>query len=488
MSPLTKRPGALRPFLTAGAALLAACSSARGQLAIAESVESISDPPTLPGHPRDPRGGPPRRHDPDEELAQRSREPETSEEPALRDWFGEHGRPWWEWEHAAGDLGGFRTGLEDAGLSLHVSYTLDWSTVLSGGVSRRAATNSLLDVALEANLETLAGIPGGTAFLNFYSTDGRGQGKAGEFQTWSNAETERNVDQIAELWYQQALFDDRLRFKLGKFDANSEFAFVESAGEFLNASAGFSPTIAFFPTFPEPATGLAGFFDIAPWLYVGAGVFDGAAGDGFRTGGSGPATFFSDDESSDWFIIAETGARWDALDGNAQGAWLGRGRAAFGAWTQTGTLERFDGATQSSTRGFYLLAEQQIWASQGGASPEPDADPAGADRGLWFFFQVGVADDEIADVGKHFGVGLSLLGTFPDRQDDAAGVYFTWADLSDDPGAGFDADESVLECFYRLQLTPWISVKPDLQVIWNPGGDSSIDTTVVGGLRFEIVF
>lgn len=477
-------PGAI----CAAALAVAAGPSAHGQLATAESSEYSDPPPALPGHSREARGGPDRPH---EHPAPGSRaatdEPGPSEAPALRDWIG--GRPWPEWDHALGDVAGVRTALEEAGLSVHASYILDWSTVFTGGVRRTAATDSIFDFAVEADLERMLGLAGASAFLNFYSTDGRGQGRAGDFQGWSNIETAENDDQIGELWFQQELLDGRLRLKFGKIEANSEFMFVESAGEFLNSSGGFSPTSGFLPTYPDPAMGLVAFLRPTDRLYLGAGVFDGAAGDGFRTGPSGPATFFSDDRSSDWFIIAEAGVRWDALPlVDAGEAALRRGRAAIGGWLQTGTLERFDGSTDAGTRGLYLLIEQQLWARHPAAAGASGQAAEGADRGLWMFAQFGRSDDRVVEAGTHVGVGLSLLGTFGGRDDDAAGVYWSWVDLSDDPDAGFAEDESVLELFYKLQITPWISVKPDVQIIWNPGGDPNVDTAVVGAIRFEIVF
>lgn len=37
-------------------------------------------------------------------------------------------------------------------------------------------------------------------------------------------------------------------------------------------------------------------------------------------------------------------------------------------------------------------------------------------------------------------------------------------------------------------VTPAVSLTPDLQIIVNPGGDSSVDTAIVASIRLEIVF
>lgn len=46
--------------------------------------------------------------------------------------------------------------------------------------------------------------------------------------------------------------------------------------------------------------------------------------------------------------------------------------------------------------------------------------------------------------------------------------------------------ETVVELFYRLPLTGWLSLNPDLQWISQPGGAD--DTTFVAGVRIATVF
>ena len=58
--------------------------------------------------------------------------------------------------------------------------------------------------------------------------------------------------QVYELWYQQKLFEGKLRLKLGKVDANSEFSVIDNGLPFINSSTQVSPTISGFPTFPAP--------------------------------------------------------------------------------------------------------------------------------------------------------------------------------------------------------------------------------------------
>lgn len=451
-----------RARLTVASFALAVCApGAIGQDGRLTGLELVNVPPDLEGHDYAPRAKPA----PDEPRARFS--PDDPE----REWFGR--RPFLTWERFTGDWGGARARLEDAGLSVSSSFLLDWSGAWSGGVSGRATRRTLFDFNLTLDLDRSLGWEGGTVFLDFYSTNkSGGSADIGDFQGFSNIETDRSLDQIAELWFEQVALDGALRFKVGKIEANSEFAFVDSAAHFLNSSAGFSPTIFALPSYPDPAFGVVAQVFPSDSIFLSFGVFDGAAVvDGVRTGTRGPSTFFSDDLSDDYFVIAEGGVGWEL--GGAR-----TGRFSLGAWRHTGKCDAFDGGTQRGVTGVYAIAEQRLWTR--------DLAAEDSDRGVYAFGQFGWGDKDVSEAELHLGAGLSTLGTFRTRDDDSAGVYFSWVKLNRD--AGFDDDEFVVEVFYRAMVTPAVSLTPDLQIIVNPGGDSSVDTAIVASIRLEIVF
>ena len=280
-----------------------------------------------------------------------------------------------------------------------------------------------------------------------------------------------------QLWYEQWLFDEAVRVKVGKVDANAEFAYISPAAGFINASAGFSPAIFALPTYPNPATSVNLFVYPCDDFYAGAGLYDGAtAVDGVPTGSRGPAGFFSDDDSDDWFAIAEAGVLFDAAGP------VNSVRLAVGGWWHSGEFTRFDGGIEDGTAGFYALAEGRFWTPEG--VDRADDDDA---RGLWGFLQYGAANDEVSSVAQQFGGGVSLTGTLPGRDADSAGVYLSLVDFSGDPSAGFTDDEFSIEFFYDIEVTPWLHVKPDIQWFQNPGGGATEDA-LVGTLRCIITF
>ncbi len=381
---------------------------------------------------------------------------------------------WTDLDRLTGDWGGARTALEERGLTIGAEYTAEFTSVLSGGVNTRGSFRDLLTIDATLDTEAAFGLPGGTAFIQYLTVDADDGGStdAGDIQLFSNLENDRSIDAIYELWYEQSLANGRLRLKLGKFDANSDFHAIDYAGSFAHSSAGFSPTIVGFPSYPNSATGLAIALRPTESIEFSYGFFDGASGpDAIRTGTSGPATFFSDDRSDDYFHIFEASLDWAGEET------LGRGRLTLGATYHTGRFDRFEGGTETGALSVYAIVEQSILRRDEG---EPG--------GLHAFAQVGLADDSVSEIGAHLAAGLVAEGPIAQRPTDSAGVYVSYADLSDATGAGFPDDEVAIDLYYRAQLTGFAFIQPQIQYIVSPSGNPSVENAVVAGLRIGVSF
>lgn len=355
------------------------------------------------------------------------------------------------------------------GLDVKATLTTDWSVNLRGGVNTAgSAFRHLLDITVTLDTEALFGLEGGTVGLLFQNQNGPDASveDTGDLQVFSNIDADGRT-QLAELWYEQALSDDRLRVTVGKVDANSLFAFVENGAEFIHSSPGWSPTIVGFPSYPDPAMSASVFYEPNGAVYLGAGLFDGALNEGVMTGTRGPGTYFHD--PGDLFIIGETGTRWSTGDGLA-------GRAGLGVWHHHGTFERFDGGTEDGTSGFYVVFDQDLWQKD-------------EHRGVNMFAQYGYADKQVSEIEHHAGAGFTATGLVANRQDDVLGLMASLAHLSDEAGAGFTEDyELAIELFYKVQVNESFSIKPDLQYIIHPGGDAALKDALVATLRGELTF
>jgi porin len=380
----------------------------------------------------------------------------------------------WNATRLSGDWWGHRPKLEEAGVTFNGSFTLHTASVIDGGVRERASTRTLWDFNSTFDLEKLVGWTGASVFVDFQSSDERSVvADTGTFQYPSNIEYGRNIDEVGELWLQQKLWDGVVRLKAGKIDANSEFAFVNAAGDVSMVPASVSPTVLQIPTVPAQATGIVAFVYPTDGLYVGAGFFDGATQDGIRTGGRGPADFFSDSRSSSWYWIGEVGYGWDCES-------LGAGRAAAGGWHATGDFARFDSSIEEGTEGFYALAEQQVWRR--------GSDDANKNKGLFVYGQYGWADKDVTTLGQHVALGATLKGVCNGRPDDSIGVYWSMIDASKDVLTGANRDEHAFEAYYKAQITPWLYVQPSLGFFINPSGRSGIEDATVVGIQVGVTF
>jgi porin len=85
---------------------------------------------------------------------------------------------------------------------------------------------------------------------------------------------------------------------------------------------------------------------------------------------------------------------------------------------------------------------------------------------------------------KHMAnAGLVIDGIFG-QADDRIGVGYTWSD----PANRALDDQSTIDSYYRVQVTPEIQVGPTLQVIFDPVRNQDKDTVSVWGIRTRIEF
>ncbi|QOI99151.1 MAG: carbohydrate porin [Phycisphaeraceae bacterium] len=398
------------------------------------------------------------------------REPGPHGDPEEGSWVSR----WWGGEHGTGHWWGARSDLEERGLIINGSLTFNWSGIWSGGVRERATTRHQWNVNIRADFEKLFGWEGAEVFADFNSSDDRNElNDTGAIQTDSNIDNSKNIDEVGQLWFQQKLFDDVVRLKLGKMDANEEFAFAFAGLEFLNNGAAYPVTVLPMPTIPFQAVGVLLFVYPLERVYVGGGFFDGATQDGIRTGGRGPADFFSDSRSSSWFWIGEAGVGWEIGS-------MGEGRVAAGVWHHTGDFTRFDLDTEKGTEGWYALAEQQLCR----------AGDEGEDRvrGLYAFAQYGWADKDLSVAHQTIGGGLVLRGIGSWRPDDSVGFFASFVDVTDDPVVGAETNETAFEVYYNIRVNKFISVRPDVQYIVNPSGRKTIEDAWVGSLQVRFDF
>jgi porin len=345
--------------------------------------------------------------------------------------------------------------LDDKGIAGNLTFVNDWSKSFLGRANSAGSINRYsLDVSVTLDTRKSIGWSGGTGFLRLKNHFGdHGGDYVGDAQGFSNIDDVSRT-RLYEFWYAQKFADDRLRFKGGKIDANSDFAVVHIAGDFLNSSMGYSPTILALPTYPEPKPGVS-IFGIPKQHYQ-------AAAGWFRA---------SEDLN---MLILEGGRDWLAA-GDLPG------RFSLGMWRLTGPVPCFDGDELGSTQGIYVVTEQSIWRR---TRPEPDGS-----QEVTAFLQYGHANGDVSPFTHHVGGGLVISGLLASRSHDAFGIAVTTVQFTNAPEAGYEHDrELVVETYYKIGLGRFVSLVPDVQFIHNPGGLLTNKDAVVVTPRLNISF
>lgn len=183
---------------------------------------------------------------------------------------------------------------ETAPVELNATWIVDASQSLRGGLTtNRGAVRNLFELAVSASTEPLLGFSGGAVGLSFQNQAGRdGSRLSGDLQVFSNIDADGR-SQLAELWYEHVFEDIPLRIRVGKVDANTQFAFVEHGIEFLQSSMGFSPTVFVLPTYPDPSPGINMFYGETEGFYAGIGIYDGSLAQGARPDPAGSTDCFA---------------------------------------------------------------------------------------------------------------------------------------------------------------------------------------------------
>ena len=191
-----------------------------------------------------------------------------------------------------------------------------------------------------------------------------------------------------------------------------------------------------------------------------------------RTGEYGPAQVFK--PPADFDLIGELGLRWGAGPGGLPGRW------AVGRWHDVGDFPRLDGqGTRPGTGGAYTVVDATVWR----ADPTDDMD-ARRHR----LRPVLVGRPPLVAITHAAGGGVTWTGPLPGRESDVLGAAAFYGRFANDTPDVSHAYKLAVEVFYKVQVTPYLSVKPELQYIRHPGGAAGRDDAIVGTVRVQVDF
>lgn len=358
-------------------------------------------------------------------------------------------------------------------LAVEATYRLDVIGPVQGGLSRRGGALDDLDIVADLDLERAIGWSGAT--LHGYLLSNNGQvpnDRAGTLQGVDNIEVARQGARLYELWL-QAPVGDGTTVLVGLYDLNSEFYANDAAGLLIAPPFGIGSELAATgpngpSIFPSTAVALRVNHDFSGG-YVRAAVLNARAG----VPGDPDGVDLSFGEGA--LMIAEAGT-------------AGPARIAVGAWGYTDRQADILAVTPAGdpvgrrAAGAYLLGEAPLFGDEAG-------------EGAWTrgFFRVGVSDGDTGPFRGGWQAGVIIDRVLPGRPDSQASIGVQQGVLSagmrailTSGGADAARAETGFELTLSDRLAPRIRLQPDLQVIFDAGGDRSADTVVIIGARLTI--
>lgn len=393
---------------------------------------------------------------------------------------------WLNGEYATGDWGGLRSELEEAGITVDASYVADLLAVRNGNAGSGDGWDyaGLMQFGVNVDLERLVDVPG----LSFYASGAWSSGndlserKVGNLLAVQQAYTGREV-RLSQLYLQQHLLDDKVTLKIGRLTTEDDFLASEIYGNYVNGGINGVPTNIpdgnfGFTTAPFAQWGIVAAIEPIDHLRFAVGVYnaDEKTIDERRQG-----TRFVLDPEDGVFAIGELSYAWhqphEDEEGEEEPAAGLPGMAKVGIFGESGDREDLrDGRSKDGNPGFYVSLEQMVYR-----------EPGTVDQGLtpWAVAAF-LVREPINELPVFFGGGLVYKGLIPGRDQDRAAIGFYYAKLSSDLKPS--GSEKILELAYTVQLTPWLYVRPDLQLVFDPAGVGSADTAVVFGGEIGITF
>jgi porin len=356
-------------------------------------------------------------------------------------------------------------------------YTQEYWHLASGGAVPGSAPIAKGDASIDVDGERALHLPGVHLFGRvILDSDGSiSAGHVGDAQGISSIEA-YSAYHIYEAWAERGIAAGHGSLRFGLYDLNSEFDSIPTGGLFTNPSHGigrdFSQSGRAGPSiFPLTSLALRVAAQLDEQWALRFAVLDGVPGNPDRP----KVNTIHLDRVEGALMVAEI----DYANGRL-------GKLAFGTWYYTA---RFDNllpvqpATQGyvcGTQGAYAFADLQLHQWQG-------SHP----RGLSAFLRYGVADPRVHRFGSYLGSGIVLTGAL--REDDQLGLALARAINGHDyrtalalQGTASNAAETNVELTWRVPLSKWLAVQPDVQYVFNPSTDPTLRDALVVGIRFEL--
>ena len=407
-----------------------------------------------------------------------------------------YGGDLWKRPALTGDWGGWRDTLADDGISFKLEVTQVFQQNARGGAHTKNGTRygGSADYTILLDTGRMGLWPGGqwtihaeTQFGNSVNFSKTGAIMPPNYDALLPTPDEGRTT-LSEIFLTQPL-SEKFIIIAGKIDGTrfgdtNAFANSEKT-QFLNAAFKANPVV--FPFYPYTALTLSAVWIPEKWISIAGSLSntnDSASTTGFDTGFHSPEGWTAALEVD--FTVEPFGLTghqrfgyvystkdYNVLGGDDRLNIPGRSVAKLlGA---IGAIRNPD--TRPDDWAIYYNFDQYLYT-------EKD-DP---EQGIGVFGRFGWSTGESNPISAFYSLGIGGQGVVPGRDKDTFGLGYYYVDMSNGlPSFLNISSEQGAELYYNIEITPWMHLTPDLQVIMDPGGNDN-DVAVVYGMRLQMTF
>lgn len=408
-----------------------------------------------------------------------------------------------------GDWGGERTKLIEQGIDIKADYVGEMGYNAHGGYNTdktgRYSDQFGLGVALD--LQKLWGWDNTQAKIQLTNRNGQnisndriGDPRAGTLSSSMEVYGRGHMVRLTQFWIQHQMFDNKLDVKLGYFGEGEDFNTFPC--DFQNLSFCGSQVGNYVSTWynwPVSQAAIRVKYHINPELYAQIGAYNQNPsqlehGNGFKLSGSGTKG-----------TVIPVELVWSPKVNNLPGEYrVGYYKSAAEASDvredvngNDAATTRADYRTHNSKKGYWFVAQQQLTTHNGDAS-----------RGLNIAANATFHDKETNTVDNYQSLMLVYKGPFDARPKDDVGIGAARLHVNNDvkknaellnaSNGVSDYDNPLytpireteynFEINYGFHVTNWLTVRPNLQYVVQPGGVDKVDNALVAGLKIQSTF
>lgn len=418
---------------------------------------------------------------------------------------------WMNGEALTGDWWGMRNMLDDSGVEIIANYTTNMAGNPVGGKSAGFTYTDNIYFGVQLDMDKLIGWKG--LVLNISGLD-----RNGSSLSEKNIGNQFTVQQIFggqtvmfyALLFEQKLLDDKISIKAGRFSTGDDFASSPIYWLYMNNGIDGNPQAlpvnTQFSAYPWAVWAARLRVDPTPEHNAMLGVYQVS-----------DRVFNRTYQGLDWsmrsndgiLMIGQIGWTPEFFKRPVEAAATNDGKSVadgkssknltdppemkglpghywFGAYWSPWEFSQFGTSdTARNSYGFYWHADQMVFQE----SP-------GSDQGLTLWSAIVLSPQQnIAKLPFQVNGGAIYKGLVPMRDNDFTcfGIIYgkfssDYAQTVSDAGQGYPEYELVFEANYKIQLTKFAFVQPDLQWVVNPGGTGNIPNAFVLGVQAGVTF